>query len=118
MGAEELTNGEIARALKRHDELIAQTASKEALGEFKGEVREKFKRAEGLAVERRDALRQKDEDLDERIDGVNTRVDGVNTRIDNIDKGRTAKAANWIAFGLLALTAVGIVVTVLVQGGR
>lgn len=111
MGAEELTNGEIARALKRHDEELAQKASKEALAEFKGEVRANFKRVEGLAVERREALRQKDEDLDERIDGVNT-------RIDNIDKGRTAKAANWIAAAVVLVAVLSLIATLLTQGGK
>jgi hypothetical protein len=111
MGDEELSHGEIARALKRHDEQLAEKASKEALAEFKGEVRTNFKRVEGLAVERRDALREKDEDLDERIDGVNARIDGT-------EKGRTAKAANWIAFSLLLLTAIGLIVTVLSHGGK
>lgn len=102
--AEELSNGEISRRLDRLDKGLEQAATKEAVAEFKGEVREKFKRAEALSLERRDAL-------NERIDGVEEKVNGNET-------GRTAKAANWIAFSLLMLTAIGLIVTVLTHGGK
>jgi hypothetical protein len=104
MAEQELSNGEIARTLQRHDEDIAAAATKEALAEFKGEVREKFKRAEATAIERRDALRQKDKELGERIDGI--------------EKGRAPKIANWIAAGVLAIAAITLLVTLLGQGGR
>jgi uncharacterized membrane protein len=102
--AEEMTNGEIARTLNRHDEELAEKASKDALAEFKGEVREKFKRTEEIAVERRDTLAEKVRELGERIDGIG--------------KTRTSKAANWIAAAMVAVAVIGVVVTVLVQGGR
>lgn len=104
MAEEELTNGEIRRSLKRLDEGLAQTVSKESFGEFKGEVREKFKRAEALALERRNALAEEDRQLGERIDGI--------------EKGRAPKIANWIAAGVLAIAAISLVATLLSQGGR
>ena len=104
MAEEELTHGEIARTLKRLDKELAAAATKEALAEFKGEVRQKFGQVESLAVERRDALARADTALGERIDGIET--------------SRTSKAANWIALGLLSLTALGLLVTVLNHGGK
>lgn len=104
MAEQELSNGEIGRRLNRLDKGLELAATKEALAEFKGEVREKFTRAEALAVERRDAL-------SERIDGVEETVKGT-------ESGRTAKAANWIAFSLLMLTLIGLIVTVLTHGGK
>lgn len=103
MAEEELTHGEIARTLKRHDDELAKMATREALAEFKGETREKFMRAEALAVERRDALALEDRQLGERIDGI--------------EKTRTSKAANWIALGVLVVTALSVLVTVLVSHG-
>lgn len=104
MAEQELSNGEIGRRLDRLDKCFEQAATKEALAEFKGEVREKFKRSDALAVERRNAL-------SERIDGVEERVDGNEAQ-------RPAKAANWIAFSLLMLTLIGLIVTVLTHGGK
>lgn len=115
MGDEQgdLTHGEIRRTLERLEEDVALAATKEALAEFKGEVREKFKRAESLALERRDALAK-------QIGDVGTQVTGVKTAIETGKTRSTAKAANWIALGLLTLTALGLVVTIVTvaHGGR
>lgn len=86
MADEEMTHGEIARTLKRHDHLLAGAATKEALAEFKGEAREKFARIE--------------------------------KRLEADEGKRTAKTGNWIAAALVVVTLIGLIVTVLSQGGK
>lgn len=126
MTEDDLTHGEIRRTLERlerergdTDNRITQLAGQmvpsalftsnfealqQSFADLRTEMRLGFAQVEKTSVERRDALRAKDGELAELISGL--------------EKTRTARAANWIAFGLLALTAVGLIVTVLGQGGR
>jgi hypothetical protein len=123
---EDLTHGEIGRTLKRlergqrdADDRLTHVAGEmvpsslfataikgvtDSVASLRSDMTSGFDRIEKTSLERRDALAGQIRDLKKTVDGH--------------ESGRTAKAANWIAFSLLLLTAIGLLVTIVGHGGR
>jgi hypothetical protein len=132
MAEDDLTNGEIRRTLERlergqrdGDDRLADVAGQmvpsalfattvkgltDAIATVRTDMTEGFGRVEKTSLERRGVLDAEDKRLSKQITGINARLDAGETK-------HTAKAANWIAAGLLALTALGLLVTI-IYGGR